>query len=131
MKYVTLEGVNFNGKYEEFKITKLNIFRRDMNVNVVPDLRDHIARKSTLARQANAPITAYVWIYHRVTRATLINASVHMVRNFFKPLGATFKLLKIILTGYTGKNCQFESDPCNPSQCLNGGTCVGNSTHFR
>lgn len=33
--------------------------------------------------------------------------------------------------GYTGKNCQFETDPCNPSQCMNGGTCVGNSTHFR
>lgn len=80
MKYVTLEGVNFNGKYEEFKITKLDIFRKDMNVNVVPDLRDHIARKSTLARQANAPITAYVWIYRRVTKEILINASVHMVR---------------------------------------------------
>lgn len=94
MKYVTLEGVNFNGKCEDFKITKLDIFRRDMNVNVVPDLRAHIVRKSTLVRQANAPITAYVWIYHRVTRATLINASVHMVRKIIKRLLATPKTFK-------------------------------------
>jgi hypothetical protein len=33
--------------------------------------------------------------------------------------------------GYTGKNCQFEADPCTPSQCLNGGTCISNTTHFR
>ncbi|XP_036329744.1 uncharacterized protein LOC118741875, partial [Rhagoletis pomonella] len=33
--------------------------------------------------------------------------------------------------GYTGKNCQYESDPCNSAECLNGGSCVGNSTHFR
>ncbi|KAL7042705.1 hypothetical protein ACKWTF_001251 [Chironomus riparius] len=33
--------------------------------------------------------------------------------------------------GYTGKNCQFEADPCNPSQCLNSGTCISNTTHFR
>uniref|UniRef100_A0A182NNU7 EGF-like domain-containing protein n=1 Tax=Anopheles dirus TaxID=7168 RepID=A0A182NNU7_9DIPT len=39
--------------------------------------------------------------------------------------------MSCLMAGYTGKNCQFESDPCNPSQCLNGGTCVGNSTHFR
>lgn len=36
-----------------------------------------------------------------------------------------------LCAGYTGKNCQFETDPCSPSQCMNGGTCVGNSTHFR
>ncbi|XP_053958155.1 uncharacterized protein LOC128863179 [Anastrepha ludens] len=33
--------------------------------------------------------------------------------------------------GYTGKNCQYESDPCNSAECMNGGSCVGNSTHFR
>lgn len=33
--------------------------------------------------------------------------------------------------GYAGKNCQFETDPCNPSECLNGGSCNGNATHFR
>ncbi|XP_037960522.1 mucin-5AC [Teleopsis dalmanni] len=33
--------------------------------------------------------------------------------------------------GYTGKNCQYESDPCNPAECMNGGSCAGNSTHFR
>uniref|UniRef100_A0A1A9WZP1 EGF-like domain-containing protein n=1 Tax=Glossina brevipalpis TaxID=37001 RepID=A0A1A9WZP1_9MUSC len=32
---------------------------------------------------------------------------------------------------YTGKNCQYELDPCNPAECMNGGSCVGNSTHFR
>lgn len=33
--------------------------------------------------------------------------------------------------GYTGKNCQFESDPCQNGECQNGGTCTGNATHFR
>ncbi|XP_067623961.1 uncharacterized protein [Eurosta solidaginis] len=33
--------------------------------------------------------------------------------------------------GYAGKNCQYESDPCNSAECMNGGSCVGNSTHFR
>lgn len=42
-----------------------------------------------------------------------------------------FLLFAVHKTGYTGKNCQSEADPCNPSQCLNGGTCVANSTHFR
>ena len=42
-----------------------------------------------------------------------------------------FLLFAVHETGYTGKNCLSEADPCNPSQCLNGGTCVANSTHFR
>lgn len=36
-----------------------------------------------------------------------------------------------LITGYTGKNCQFESDPCQNGECQNGGTCTGNATHFR
>jgi len=36
-----------------------------------------------------------------------------------------------VFAGYAGKNCQYESDPCNPAECMNGGSCVGNSTHFR
>ncbi|KAI9583891.1 hypothetical protein GQX74_010226 [Glossina fuscipes] len=39
--------------------------------------------------------------------------------------------LKTLHAGYTGKNCQYELDPCNPAECMNGGSCVGNSTHFR
>lgn len=40
-------------------------------------------------------------------------------------------LLVHLSVGYSGKNCQFETDPCQSGDCQNGGTCTGNATHFR
>jgi hypothetical protein len=35
------------------------------------------------------------------------------------------------LSGYTGKTCQEETDPCASSPCQNAGTCARNGTQFR
>lgn len=62
----------------------------------------------------------------------LINLALTVSRTF-----STMKTLWYFLlfccsfSGYTGKNCQFESDPCQNGECQNGGTCTGNATHFR
>ena len=29
----------------------------------------------------------------------------------------------LCLTGFTGPNCQYDIDDCNPNPCLNGGIC--------
>jgi hypothetical protein len=36
-----------------------------------------------------------------------------------------------MLSGYAGKTCQEETDPCTSSPCQNSGTCARNGTQFR